>query len=122
MLSTMAQSPLTVEQILRYAVDEHGDRSVTTATREGCRKITYSELCNQASRLANGLRRMGITGDERVATFMWNNQEHVIPFSLHTAEVAQRPLPEALRLVSPQFAGHHVSGIGAVPAFCDAQA
>jgi fatty-acyl-CoA synthase len=81
MLSTMAQSPLTVAQILRYAVDEHGDRSVTTATREGCRKITYSELGNQASRLANGLRRMGITGDERVATFMWNNQEHVIPFS-----------------------------------------
>src|SRR5277367_2363986 len=43
MLSTMAQSPLTVAQILRYAVDEHGDRSVTTATREGCRKITCSE-------------------------------------------------------------------------------
>ncbi|MDT7721071.1 MAG: hypothetical protein QOE94_2082 [Mycobacterium sp.] len=122
MLSTMAQSPLTVAQILRYAVDEHGDRSVTTATREGCRKITYSELGNQASRLANGLRRMGITGDERVATFMWNNQEHVIPFSLRTAEVAQRPLPEALRLVSPQFAGHHGSGIDAVPGFCDAQA
>jgi fatty-acyl-CoA synthase len=80
MLSTMAQSPLTVAQILRYAVDEHGDRSVTTATREGCRKITYSELGNQASRLANGLRRIGITGDERVATFMWNNQEHVIAY------------------------------------------
>jgi acyl-CoA synthetase (AMP-forming)/AMP-acid ligase II len=52
MLSTMAQSPLTVEQILRYAVDEHGDRSVTTAAREGRRKITYSELGNQASRIA----------------------------------------------------------------------
>jgi fatty-acyl-CoA synthase len=65
MLSTMAQNPLTVEQILRYAVDEHGDRSVTTATREGYRKITYSELGNQASRIANGLHSMGITSDER---------------------------------------------------------
>ena len=51
MLSTMAQSPLTVAQILRYAVDEHGDWSVTTATGEGYRKITYSELGNQASRV-----------------------------------------------------------------------
>ena len=25
----------------------------------------------------NGLRGLGITGDERVATFMWNNQEHL---------------------------------------------
>jgi acyl-CoA synthetase (AMP-forming)/AMP-acid ligase II len=71
MLSTMAQSPLTVEQILRYAVDEHGDRSVTTATREGCRKITYSELGNQASRIANKLRSTGITSDERNVLRWW---------------------------------------------------
>lgn len=34
MLSTMVPSLLTVEQILRYAVDVDGDRTVTTATRE----------------------------------------------------------------------------------------
>jgi hypothetical protein len=28
MLSTMVQSPLTVEQILRYAVDVDGDRTL----------------------------------------------------------------------------------------------
>jgi fatty-acyl-CoA synthase len=25
----------------------------------------------------NALRRLGISGDERVATFMWYNQEHL---------------------------------------------
>ena len=35
MLSTMVNSPLTVSAILRYAVNVHGDRTVTTATGNG---------------------------------------------------------------------------------------
>ena len=30
--------------------------------------------------MANALRRIGITGDQRVATFMWNNAEHLTAY------------------------------------------
>ena len=42
--------------------------------------LTYRELGEQAARLANTLRRIGITGDQRVATFMWNNAEHLTAY------------------------------------------
>ena len=30
--------------------------------------------------MANALRRIGVTGDQRVATFMWNNAEHLTAY------------------------------------------
>ena len=61
MHSTMQQFPLTVAAILRYAVTVHGDRTVTTATGDGYRHATYREVGQQAARLANALRRLGVT-------------------------------------------------------------
>ena len=106
MQSTMQNSPLTVAEILRYAVNVHGDRTVTTATGSGFRHATYHELGRQAARLANALRRLGIDGDQRVATFMWNNQEHLeayvaIPSMgavLHTLNI--RLFPEQIEFVA----------------------
>lgn len=106
MLSTMQNSPLTVAQILRYAVRVHGDRTVTTATGDGYRHATYADVGRQAARLANALRRLGIDGDQRVATFMWNNQEHLeayvaIPSMgavLHTLNI--RLFPEQIEFVA----------------------
>ena len=78
--STMQDYPLTITSIMRYACTMHGDRRATTATGDGYRHLTYHELGEQAARLANALRRIGITGDERVATFMWNNAEHLTAY------------------------------------------
>ena len=102
----MQHSPLTVSAILRYAVDVHGDRTVTTATADGFRHSTYRELGLQASRLANALRRIGIDGDQRVATFMWNNTEHLEAYVavpsmgavLHTLNI--RLFPEQIEFVA----------------------
>ena len=100
MYSTMQNFPLTVTSILRHACGVNGDRTVTTATGEGgYRTITYRELGEQAARLANALRRIGITGDERVATFMWNNAEHLAAYLaapvmgavLHTLNIRLSP-------------------------------
>ncbi|MBV8930203.1 MAG: AMP-binding protein, partial [Mycobacteriaceae bacterium] len=77
MESTMQDFPLTVTGILRHGTGVYADRSVITATDDGYREITYGTLGARAARLAHGLRGLGITGDERVATFMWNNQEHM---------------------------------------------
>ncbi len=106
MLSTMQDSPLTVGAILRYAVGVHGDRLVSTATGEGFRHSTYREIGRQAARLAHALRGLGIVGDQRVATFMWNNQEHLEAYVavpamgavLHTLNI--RLFPEQIEFVA----------------------
>ncbi|MCB1263331.1 MAG: fatty acid--CoA ligase [Mycobacterium sp.] len=106
MLSTMQDSPLTVSEILRYAVNVHGDRTVTTATGNGFRQATYREVGRQAARLANALRGLGIDGDQRVATFMWNNQEHLEAYVavpsmgavLHTLNI--RLFPEQIEFIA----------------------
>jgi fatty-acyl-CoA synthase len=80
MYSTMQQFPLTITAILRHAYGVHGARRVTTATGDGYRTCTYAEIGQQAAQLANALRRLGVTGDQRVATFMWNNTEHLTTY------------------------------------------
>ncbi|MCW2558116.1 MAG: fatty acid--CoA ligase, partial [Mycobacterium sp.] len=100
MRSTMQDVPLTVTTILRHACRVNGDRTVTTAMGDGrYRTITYRELGEQVGRLANALRGLGITGDERVATFMWNNAEHLAAYLaapsmgavLHTLNIRLSP-------------------------------
>src|SRR4051812_31931639 len=73
----MQDFPLTVTGIFRHGTGWHGQRKVITATGDGYREISYRELGERVAQLAHGLRHLGITGDERVATFMWNNQEHL---------------------------------------------
>lgn len=81
MYSTMQDFPLTLAVIMRHGCSVHGARTATTATDgEGYRQITYRELGQQAAQLANALRRIGISGDQRVATFMWNNAEHLAAY------------------------------------------
>jgi fatty-acyl-CoA synthase len=75
--STMQDFPLTVTAILRHGMGWHGDRKVITATPDGYREASYRSVGERIAQLAHGLRSLGISGDERVATFMWNNQEHL---------------------------------------------
>src|ERR1700761_98433 len=77
MYSTMQDSPLTIAALMRHACGVHGARTATTATGDGYRHITYREIGRQAAQLANALRELGVTGDQRVGTFMWNNAEHL---------------------------------------------
>jgi acyl-CoA synthetase (AMP-forming)/AMP-acid ligase II len=77
MRSTMQDYPLTVGAILRHGSGVHGDGQVVTATADGSRTRSYAELGARAARLANVLRSLGVTGDDRVGTFQWNNGEHL---------------------------------------------
>jgi fatty-acyl-CoA synthase len=106
MYSTMQSFPLTITAILRHACRVHGARKVTTATGDGYRDCTYAELGQHAAQLANALRRIGVTGDQRVATFMWNNTEHLTAYLavpamgavLHTLNI--RLFPEQIVYVA----------------------
>jgi len=74
----MMDTPLQVARILEHGTGVHGRAEVVTWTGTGARRMSYADLGVEAARLAHALRDdLGITGDQRVATFMWNNAEHL---------------------------------------------
>ena len=77
MQSTMQDFPLTVTGILRHGTGWNSSRRITTASAGEYRDISYGELGTRVAQLAHGLRQLGVTDGDRVATFMWNNQEHL---------------------------------------------
>src|SRR4051794_19414265 len=77
MRSTMQETPLSLATLARYGTSVHGTAEVVTWTGDGSRSATYAEVGRRSAQLAHALRELGITGDDRVGTFMWNNQEHL---------------------------------------------
>ncbi|MFC9926672.1 long-chain fatty acid--CoA ligase [Streptomyces sp. NPDC127190] len=79
MLSTMQDVPLTVTRILEHGMTAHGRSRITTWTGEAePQRRSFAEAGARAVQLANALRdELGVRGDDRVATLMWNNAEHV---------------------------------------------
>jgi fatty-acyl-CoA synthase len=102
MRSTMQDSALTIGSILKHGTTVQGDSEVVTATADGTRSMTYTELGKRVAQLANALRSLGIDGDQRVGTFQWNNAEHLQAYLavpsmgavLHTLNI--RLFPEQL--------------------------
>ncbi|MCW2918882.1 MAG: fadD9 [Actinomycetia bacterium] len=102
MWSTMQDFPLTVGSIMRYCTTVFGSSHVDTYTGEGTRRTSYADLGKRAARLAGALRGLGVDSDQRVATFMWNNAEHLEAYLavpsmgavLHTLNI--RLFPEQL--------------------------
>ncbi|MFF3496490.1 long-chain fatty acid--CoA ligase [Streptomyces sp. NPDC002795] len=79
MLSTMQDVPLTVTRILQHGARVHGSSQITTWTGEAePHRRSFREAAERTHRLANALRdELGVREDDRVATLMWNNAEHV---------------------------------------------
>ncbi|MFD8566992.1 long-chain fatty acid--CoA ligase [Streptomyces sp. NPDC057694] len=75
----MQDVPLTVTRILNHGVRVHGTSRITTWTGEGePHRRTFAEVGARAAQLAHALHDdLGIRDDDRVATLMWNNSEHV---------------------------------------------
>ena len=74
----MQDHPLTVGAIVRHGTSVHADRQVRTRQSDGTVRVaTFGEVGARTAQLANALRDVGVSADSRVATFMWNNQEHV---------------------------------------------
>jgi fatty-acyl-CoA synthase len=77
--STMQDVPLTVTRILTHGVQVHATSRITTWTGDGePRRRTFAEAGARAAQLAHALREeLGVRGDDRIGTLMWNNAEHV---------------------------------------------
>ena len=99
--------PLQVSRLLEHGSTVHGDSEVVTWTGEGARRTTYKEVGALSAQLAHALHDdLGVRGDERVATFMWNNAEHLVAYLavpsmgavLHTLNL--RLFPEQLTYIA----------------------
>src|SRR5438067_2168531 len=75
--STMQERPLTVASILRHGAAVFADSTVVTVGDGGSRRASFGEVAERSARLANALKAAGVSGDQRVGTFQWNNQEHL---------------------------------------------
>jgi fatty-acyl-CoA synthase len=103
--STMQDFPLTVTGILRHGTTWYSGRKVITKTADGYREICFGELGTRVAQLAHGLRQLGVTTGQRVATFMANNQEHL------EAYFAVPCMGAVLHTLNIRLAGEHIAFI-----------
>ncbi|SDZ38821.1 fatty-acyl-CoA synthase [Micromonospora pattaloongensis] len=103
----MMDAPLQISRILEHGSTVHAAAEVVTWTGAQPRRMTYAEVGAAAARLAHALRDdLGVVGDQRVATFMWNNAEHLIAYFavpsmgavLHTLNI--RLFPEQVAYIA----------------------
>jgi fatty-acyl-CoA synthase len=105
-LSTMQDFPLTITHILRHGRAVHGESEIVTWMGDHARRETFAEMGDNADRLAAALRDLGVGEGDRVATFLWNSQEHMEAYFaipclgavLHTLNI--RLFPEQLAYVA----------------------
>ncbi|WP_433136451.1 long-chain fatty acid--CoA ligase [Actinomadura nitritigenes] len=101
--STMQDFPLSVAAILRHGRRVYGRSECVTWTGGAePRRATFAQVADNAERLAAALQRLGVRQGGRVATFCWNDQEHLEAYFavpamgavLHTLNI--RLFPEQL--------------------------
>ncbi len=73
----MMNTPLTVSSILQYAEQYHQDGEIVSRNVEGgIHRYSYRDAAARSRRLANGLKRLGVQNQDRVATLAWNTHRH----------------------------------------------
>jgi len=75
--STMQDYQLTIGAIMRHGVRVYGGSECVTWTGAGTRRASYAAVAQNAGRLAGALARLGIGPGDPVASFCWNNTEHL---------------------------------------------
>ncbi len=102
----MMDYPLTVDRILEHANRMYPQKRITTKQPDGSlHRYTYANLYTRVKRLANVLAELEVETGDRVATFAWNNYQHLelyyaIPCSgavCHTLNI--RLFPEQLAYI-----------------------
>ena len=114
MRSTMQEVPLLLSRILEHGATVHHASEVVTWTAQGPRRESYAQLGRHTARLAYAMRSLGVDADQRVATFMWNNAEHLAAYLavpsmgavLHTLNI--RLFPEQVVYVANHAEDHVV--------------
>ncbi|WP_243635200.1 long-chain fatty acid--CoA ligase [Tsukamurella pulmonis] len=97
--TTMQDGELTIARLVEYSRRVFPEAKITTWTGEGLRDLSFAEVGDKASQLAHALTKLGVQRGDRVATFMWNNNEHQVAYAgvpamgavLHTLNLRLSP-------------------------------
>ena len=73
----MMDYPLTLRNILYRCRDVYPKKEIVSRDFSGIFRYTYGDMYRRVCRLANALRKMGVTPGERVASFAWNSHRHL---------------------------------------------
>jgi fatty-acyl-CoA synthase len=95
----MQPGELTIARLVEYSRRTFPETGVTTWTGSELRPISFPELGDRTAQLAHALAKLGIGRGDRVATFMWNNNEHQVAYGavpamgavLHTLNLRLSP-------------------------------
>jgi fatty-acyl-CoA synthase len=68
---------LTLTHVLNRMRGPCADAEVVTLRDEGVTRASYREVAERVDRLCGALEQLGVRQGDRVATFMWNSQEHL---------------------------------------------
>lgn len=78
MLSTMQNVPLSIARILEYGSTVHASTKVTTWRTDSAEESTFADIRARTAAFAHALHdELGITGDQRVGSFLYNCAEHL---------------------------------------------
>ncbi len=78
MQGLMQQRPLLISSLLDYAERYHPGTEIVSRPLEGpLHRSNWGSVAARAKRVANALRRLGVSQSERVATLAWNNHRHL---------------------------------------------
>ena len=97
--STMQGGNLSLATLVEYSRKSFPEGRVRTWTGSAFRDISFAEIGEQAAQLAHALDGLGVGRGDRVATFMWNNNEHQVVYAavpsmgavLHTLNLRLSP-------------------------------
>lgn len=74
----MMDYPLTLDRIIEHAHRMHPNKRIITKLPSGeMHEYNYLSLYKRSKKLANVLQQLGIKTGDRVATFAWNNFQHM---------------------------------------------
>lgn len=104
MLSTMQEVPFSVGRILEYGASVHGSTKVTTWRSGEAEETTFAAVGARAAAFAHALEdHLGIDGDQRVGTLMYNCAEH-LEVMFATSAKGSVFVPLNLQLLEDQIA------------------
>ena len=104
MLSTMQEVPFSVARILEFGTTAHANTTCTTWRASGAEETTFGEIGARATAFANALNDdLGIDGDQRVSTLLYNCSEHIeVMFAVAAKGAVFNPLN--VQLMADQIA------------------